>query len=211
MRLAIFGANGRTGRELAQQALDRGYAVTAVVRDVAKMPLRNRALTLAPLGDLGDQRGVTRTLDGADAVLSGIGPRGRKDAPVATPAIGSIVSGLETAGLRRVIVVSAAPVAPPPGDSLLNRRIPLPAISALLKPVYDDLRAMESILAASGSDWTAFRPPKLTNGPVTGRYRTTIGSSVRRGYTVSRADLAHAMLEALDRPETKGTVVGIAD
>ena len=28
MKLAVFGATGRTGRELRQQALDRGHAVT---------------------------------------------------------------------------------------------------------------------------------------------------------------------------------------
>ncbi|TKX84333.1 NmrA family protein, partial [Halorubrum sp. SS5] len=35
MRIAVFGASGRTGRPLVEQALDRGHEVVAFVRDPA--------------------------------------------------------------------------------------------------------------------------------------------------------------------------------
>lgn len=63
---------------------------------------------------------------------------------------------------------------------------------------------------AAELDWTVVRPPRLTNGPVTGAYRTAYGRNIKGGLTVSRADVAHLMLATLGRPETIKQVIGIA-
>ena len=55
------------------------------------------------------------------------------------------------------------------------------------------------------------RPPRLTNKAETGAYRTAYGRRVRRGLTVSRADVAHIMLAVLGQPETIGQTIGIAN
>src|SRR6478735_8248482 len=197
MRIVIFGAGGRTGTQLVVQALARGDEVIAVVRRP----------TERVVPDLADTAAVRAAIREADAVLSAIGPRSRADAPVAAPATRHILA----AAPRRIVVISAAPVGPPaPDDSFISRRIALPIVGRALRPVYDDLREMEEALAASDAVWTALRPPMLTNGPATGRYRTVVGGAVPRGFTVSRADLAAAMLAALDRPDTANRAVGVA-
>ena len=70
---------------------------------------------------------------------------------------------------------------------------------------------MEDVLRASDLDWTVVRPPRLTDKPVTGRYRTAYGQNIRRGVFVSRADVAHYMLSVLDNSETFHQTVGIAN
>ena len=55
------------------------------------------------------------------------------------------------------------------------------------------------------------RPPRLTNRAETGSYRTAYGRNLRRGLTVSRADVAHLLLAVLGQPETIGQTVGIAN
>jgi uncharacterized protein YbjT (DUF2867 family) len=106
----------------------------------------------------------------------------------------------------RTVLVGPAPA----GEGFLNRRVVLPVISAVFKEVYADLRIMEEDLANSGTDWTVVRPPKLVNKPVSGHYRTAVGANVARGSTISRADVAHAMLAALDDPATIRRPVGVA-
>jgi uncharacterized protein YbjT (DUF2867 family) len=69
---------------------------------------------------------------------------------------------------------------------------------------------MEDILRDSDLDWTVVRPPRLTDKPVTGRYRTAYGRNLRGGVLVSRADVAHLMLRVLDEPESVRQVLGIA-
>ena len=39
MRLTVFGATGKTGLLVCKQALEQGHAVTAYVRDPAKLDL----------------------------------------------------------------------------------------------------------------------------------------------------------------------------
>ena len=68
----------------------------------------------------------------------------------------------------------------------------------------------EDILRDSGLDWTISRPPKLTDKPLTGVYRTAYGQNLRGGLSISRADVAHHMLRVLDEPETINQVIGIA-
>jgi uncharacterized protein YbjT (DUF2867 family) len=69
---------------------------------------------------------------------------------------------------------------------------------------------MEDVLRHSGLDWTVVRPPRLTDGPLTRAYRTAYGRNLRRGLTVSRADVADCMLRALYDPGSVGQTICIA-
>jgi putative NADH-flavin reductase len=221
MKLTVFAATGGIGRQLLDQALAAGHDVTAVARNPSTLPdgVRTMAADLAVV----DPPTLEPAVAGADAVLSGLGPRSRSDAGIASVGTRAIVQAMQATGVRRIVVVSAAPVAtvaspgrpnPPrhdPGDGFVMRHLLAPALVAALRDVYADLALMEDVLRDSGLDWTAVRPPRLTNRPPTGSYRTAIGQNLRHGLLVSRADVAHLMLAVLDRPETIGQTIGIAN
>ncbi|PWR15765.1 hypothetical protein DKT69_09280 [Micromonospora sicca] len=222
MKLTIVGATGGIGRHLVDQAVAAGDDVTAVVRDPAKLgdvPVRVVAADLATA----DPATLRAAFTGTDAVLSGLGPRSSADAGIATRGTRAVVEAMTAVGVRRIVVVSAAPVGvvpspgrprPPrrdPGDGPLMRYLLGPAIRRVLRRHYADLALMEEVLRDSGLDWTVVRPPRLTDKPLTGAYRTAYGRNVRGGLTVSRADVAHAMRHLLDRPESVGRTVGIAN
>ena len=221
MKLTIFAASGGIGRHLVGQALAAGHDVTAVARNPASLPAGVRAVR-ADLATTQPAALVT-AVGGTDAVLSALGPRSKADYGIATTGTRAIVGAMEAAGVRRLVVVSAAPVGtiasprrpqPPkhdPGDGFVMRHLLSPLITVALRDLYVDLARMEDTLADSGLDWTAVRPPRLTNGPETGAYRTASGRNLRRGLTVSRADVAHLMLAALGQPETIGQTIGIAN
>ena len=211
MKITVFGATGGIGGQVVRQALSAGHEVTAVVRDAARFDVGHPALEVATVPGLTDSEALRPLLEGRDVAISGVGPRGRNDGPVASSATGGILRAMEVSGVRRFVAVSAAPVGPvPAGDSFVNRRILLPFISAMLRDLYADLAEMEDEIRRSATDWTVIRPPKLVNKPLTGRYRTVIDGNVPRGYTISRADVAHAMLAVLNDPATCGRAVGIA-
>jgi len=211
MRMTVFGATGGIGGQVVRQALDAGHKVTAVVRDPARFEVSHPALEVATVPGLTDPEMLRPVLEASDAALSGVGPRGRKDGPVASSTTRGILRAMEASGVRRFVAVSAVPVGPvPQGESWLNRRIILPLISAFARDVYADLAEMEDQIRRSTTQWTIVRPPKLVNKPLTGTYRTCVGGNVPRGYTISRADVAHAMLAALDDPATLGQAVGVA-
>jgi putative NADH-flavin reductase len=212
MKITVFGATGGIGGHVVRQALDAGHNVTAVVRDPARFDVSHPALEVATVPGLTDPEVLRPVLEASDAAISGVGPRGRKDGPVASSTTRGILSAMEARGVRRFVAVSAVPVGPvPKGESFVNRRILLPFISAFARDVYVDLAEMEDEVRRSTTEWTIVRPPKLTNKPLTGKYRTIVGGNVPRGYTISRADVAHLMLRVLEQPETIKQVIGIAN
>ncbi|ADP80606.1 NAD(P)-dependent oxidoreductase [Pseudofrankia inefficax] len=221
MKLTIFAATGGIGRLLVAQALDAGHEVTAVARRpeaVAPSPGRVVAADLATA----DPAALVPAVAGADAVLSALGGRSRRDTDVATRGTDAVVTAMRTAGVHRIVVVSAAPIGtvasparphPPrrdPGDGPLMRYVLGPAVRAALGGHYADLARMEDLLRASTLDWTIVRPPRLTDGPLTAAYRTAYGRNLRRGASVSRPDVAHYMLRCLDDPTSERQTVGIA-
>jgi uncharacterized protein YbjT (DUF2867 family) len=211
MKLTVFGASGRIGGHLVRQALDAGHAVTAVVRDAARFEVRDAALAVATVPDLGDLTALLPALQDCDGALSAVGPRGRNDGPVAATATRGILRALEASGVRRFVAVSAVPVGPvPDGESFVNRRLLLPLMGAFLRDLYADLAVMEGDIRDSATDWTILRPPKLVDKPLTATYRTVVGANVPRGYFISRADAAHAMLASFTSPATIRQPLGVA-
>src|SRR5688572_30610635 len=144
MKVTVFGATGGIGGQVVRQALDAGHKVTAVVRDPARLAVSHPALEVVTISGLTDPEPLRPALDGTDAAISGVGPRGRSDLTVASTATRGILRALEASGVRRFVAVSATPVGPvPEGESWVNRRIAIPLISALLRGIYADLALME--------------------------------------------------------------------
>lgn len=211
MKMTVFGATGGIGGHVVRQALAAGHHVTAVVRDPARFDMSHPALEVTTVPGLTDPEALRGALEGSDAAISGVGPRGRKDGPVAASTTRGMLRAMQASGVPRFVAVSAVPVGPvPDGESFLNRRILLPFISAFARDVYADLAEMESEIRRSATQWTIVRPPRLVNKPMTGKYRTVVGANVPHGYSISRADVAHLMLAVLDDPATLRQAIGVA-
>ncbi|MGW5100932.1 NAD(P)-dependent oxidoreductase [Streptomyces sp. NPDC004100] len=209
MKLTVFGATGGIGGEIVRQALGAGHEVTAVVRDPARLTVTGERLDVVR-ADLSDPGALRSAVAGRDAVLSGLGARTRKDAGVAAPLTRTVLGAMEAEGVRRLLVVTAAPIGPAPErEGALDRGMRR-VVSAVFKDIYADLRETEAALAASGTDWTAVRPPKLLDKPFTGRYRMVIGGFPHGGRFIGRADVAHAMLAMVDDAATVKQGVGVA-
>jgi putative NADH-flavin reductase len=225
MKLTIFAATGGIGRHVLEQAVAAGHDVTAVARNPKSLAGHAGQVRIVT-ADLtaADPAVLASAVVGADAVLSGLGPRNpRSDAGITSRGTRAIVAAMQATGVRRVVVVSAAPIGtvpspgrpnPPkhdPGDGFFMRHLGAKFAGAMFRAHYADLALMEDILRDSGLDWTISRPPKLTAKPLTRVYRTAYGQNIRGGFSVSRADVAHHMLQVLDQSETIKQVIGIAN
>jgi putative NADH-flavin reductase len=198
MRLALLGGSGRIGTHVLDWSLRSGHDVTALVRDpaalTAAMGEPGTGLTLVT-GDATDAAAVHAVIDGSDAVISALGPRGAQAPGLLGSAARNIVAAMEKAGTRRVICVSAAGafVAGDPDMNLLIKMI-LPRV---LAKQFADVRDMEDAIAGSGLDWTLVRPSRLVNAGETGRYRVRPDYAPAGGGKISRADVAHFIATTL--------------
>ncbi|TDE56157.1 NADH-flavin reductase [Nonomuraea mesophila] len=202
MKLVVFGASGGTGRELVGQARAAGHQVTAVVRTPGD-------LADTVVADIFDFPSLVPLLAGHDAVLSALGPRGRTTTSVCSTAVAAISQAMTEAGVRRIVAISAQPVLRGgAGEPWWHRLTILPLVRMIYRHVYRDLERMEHVLAASDTDWTVLRPPYLTDDPPSGRYRTAMEANLS-GWSLTRGDLARAMLDTLDDPATIRRALGV--
>lgn len=206
MRLFILGATGGIGRQLVDQALERHHIVTAFLRSPQKLAARRDGLAVIQ-GNVRDPDAMSRALRGHDAVLSTLGPPGPARNTITSDSARATVAAMQSAGFDRLLVVGVAALFPNIGvfGHLLR--------NTLLRNIADDSAEMERIVKASGLDWTIVRPPRLTNGPRREHYGVAdnrLPNGAGGNATISRADVAHFMLNELEHPVHTRRVVGIA-
>ncbi|MFI9508113.1 NAD(P)-dependent oxidoreductase [Nocardia sp. NPDC052566] len=194
MKLVVFGANGRTGRHVVRQAIDRGHTVTAAIRRPDEFPFTAPGLRVVRADAL-DGETVTDAVTGHDAVISALGGTyTRKPVSVFSRGMGNITNAMTAQGIRRLVCVSSVCVAgkAAPGETAIFRLLLLPILLELGRTAYRDMHRMEDIARNSGLDWTIVRASGLVDGTRITDY-TVAPSSIAGRYT-SRADLADALL-----------------
>lgn len=146
-------------------------------------------------GDALDSAAVAEVIDGADAVLVALGPRGAKAPGLLTGAAGNITGAMGKTGASRLIFLSAAGayITGDPDTNWLVKAI-LPRIFAA---TFADVRGMENVVRQTDLDWTLVRATRLVNTPLTGQYRVSPDYPPRGGGKISRADVADFMASAL--------------
>lgn len=206
--VAIFGATGGIGRQLVEQALASGRRVTALVRRPdAFEPSPGLALVV---GDVTDPLAVRKALAGADAALVALGAPALSKSRVRSEGTATVAAAMAQLGLKRLMCVSVY------GAAETRRHLPfflrfVIFPTYLRRPVADHER-QEALLAETELDYTCVRPPNLTAGPVTGAYTHGFtGRDPGVAMYVSRADVAHFMLEELEAGDYSRQNVAIAD
>ncbi|MFI9722704.1 NAD(P)-dependent oxidoreductase [Streptomyces sp. NPDC052396] len=197
MRIAVFGANGPTGRHLTDQALSAGHEVVAVTRRAGSLTERP-GLTVV-VADATDPAAVDAAIAGTDAVLSALGARFSKEIITTYSASATAITGaMARHGVKRLLAVSSSIADPnwrPTGahffnhvlDPLVNRR--------LGRTLHEDMRRMEAVIRQTDLDWTLVRPSGLFEHPVVTDFHTAETSA--DGVFTARADLAASMLREL--------------
>lgn len=195
MRVMVFGAGGRTGRRVVEQARERGYDVTAFVRDPASASAPPGVALVG--GDARDPAAVAEAIIGADAVISVLALMFPDAEPEHSEATRTIVEAAERAGVRRIVVTAN-------NDVLGDREV-----TGEFAPHAREHRRNRDALRASGLDWTIGAAPWVTDEPATGRYDAVVDGK-GPGRRISPADFATFALDALGRDDWIGHIVGVS-
>jgi putative NADH-flavin reductase len=201
MRIAVIGANGRTGRIVVRDALERGHQVIAVARTNADLNPDDDNLTNAR-ADVRDADALTRALDGANAVISALGV-GTSRAPtdVYSTGVRNTLRAIQSNGAAKLAVISAVPAGPWAEQPILQRRLALPFLERIFGTSYADMRRMEAILQETPEvDWISLRPPRLVDKRPKGAYRIDT-RPLPKARAITYGDLATALLDSLTRQD----------
>jgi putative NADH-flavin reductase len=195
MKVALFGATGRTGRVLLNELMEKHIPVHALVRNPGRLQIKSPLLQVFE-GDVRQFDRVFETIKDTDAVISVIGYVRRSEAGFQSVALQNMIRSMEHLGVKRIIVLTGSGVPSSNDEFSWGNKL----ITLLIKTVsparYNDGVNQLKLLEPTELDWTVVRAPLLTNGSLTGQYRVGY-HRIGMFSHIARADVAHFMVRIL--------------
>ena len=192
MQITVFGAAGKVGTLVVEDALRRGYTVVAFVHNHSLFSPSGKLIIVH--GDVYKATDVADALQGSQAVISCLGSWGTPKRNVLTTAMEALIPAMEQAGISRIISLTGSGAAAP-GEKgqewLLKLLSPFPA-GKVFRDGQDHMR----MLADSDLQWTTLRSPVMTGFGKPGyQLKPKAGGPLA---TVRRSAVATALLDQLD-------------
>lgn len=196
MKIVVFGASGKTGRLVLEEALAKGYEVIAYVRDKESVQSVHPNLTVA-VGQLNEKEKLKSVIAGSDACISTLGGTFlTKHNHAIMEGIDYIVGIMEEANVKRFIYLSSIGT----GDSRRYMAQPARFLIAdlLLRIPLADHNANENRIKSSQLEWTIIRPGGLTDGAKSENLKHGAEHTKLKGnLSISRASVAAFILDQL--------------
>lgn len=210
-KILVYGATGKVGSKVVEEALNRGHHVTAVSRDPSRITRRHQHLSVVK-GNVLDPQSVGQLLKGQDVVIVSVrGVLGKsKQAEDAVPykAVETIVAVLnETQDSdTRLLHVGGSGSLELADGRVWADRLPMWLIPRKLEvEIKGQVLALEYLRAQKDIAWTYATPAKnFTNGKRTGEFRIggdQLFENDRGRSRISRADFAVALIDEVEQAD----------
>ena len=198
MNVIIFGATGGIGRWAVQHALQRGYHVTAYVRNAQKITETNKNLTVIQ-GDIHDQQEMTKALSGQDAVVwcVGIPMKKRYQKMESLEGHKTLIKAMEANKVKRLVDWGTPSIHFQQDKKSLITVLPGIMAGLLFPQAKKEMLAIAKVLQESNLDWTLVRFMAPQNTCYTGNVKVGFGD-IKMNFSISREDIGAFMIKMLD-------------
>lgn len=208
MNVIIFGATGTVGRLAVKTILADGHRVTAFARRPEQLGIDTPKLSLCA-GDAADPACVDDAVKGHDAVLIVIGSGMSRSSRIRSRATLNVIRAMQRHGIKRLICQST--LGAHESWNNLNFFWKRVMFGLVLRPVFRDHELQESLVRASGLDWTIVRPSAFVDGPPSGVFKEDFGAGERNlSLKIARADVAEFLKRQLSDGRYLHHAVGIS-
>lgn len=209
--ILVYGATGKIGSLVVDEALRRGHVVTAVSRDPSRITKQHENLA-AVQGDLLDSDSIAGLAAGKDVIITSVrGVVGRKKKPENTIqrlAVENVVGVLRMMDdpVPRLIHVGGAGTLEVAPGVLYADKIPKIMLPKTLEvEIQGQVLALEYLRGVSDVKWSYATPAKnFTNKARTGVFRIggdQLMEDERGKSRISRADFAVALIDEAEKAE----------
>jgi hypothetical protein len=204
MKLAVFGASGRTGRIFTQKALEAGNQVRALVRKPEAFDTKHKELSIIK-GDFTSKEDLAICLEGCDAVVSLVGHTRGSSEGFQTRGTSLLLDLMNEKGIGRIMTLTGGGVRDPEKDQpkFMDRFVVFAmknlAGKGTRNALIDGLNHAELVRDFKG-EWTIVRGPMLTDDPPKGNTEVGMVGTVK-GFKLTRSDLAAFMVKELDQKQ----------
>jgi uncharacterized protein YbjT (DUF2867 family) len=200
MNVTVFGATGAIGSLTVNELVTNGHTVTAYARNPNKIPPEWGDQVRVIIGELSDADAIDRAVQGADVVVSALGPSLDRKA-TGMPLIDGtrhILDAMKRHGVTRYVGHGTPSVLDPEEKPTWQTKLVGFMGRTGLPRAYNELIGMTDMIKNAGVDWTIVRFTAPNNRPKTGKLRVGFYGTDRIGFPVSRADIAAFTAQQVD-------------
>jgi putative NADH-flavin reductase len=197
--ILIMGATSGIGRCAMDEAVRRGLSVRAAARGADTLEATD---LIEPFkGDANSAEDVARALSGARAVIYALGIRERiamlwEEETLFSETTRVLLDEMAKANISRLIVVTGFGAGRSKSAMSWVERT---GHRAILGKPYADKDRQEEMVTASPLDWTIVRPVILTKGARSETYKVLREPKQWRNGLISRASVAHYLIDAVEQ------------
>jgi putative NADH-flavin reductase len=199
VKVALYGATGKSGSRILKELVSRGHSVTAIVRDPAKLSHPDIGVRVKQ-DDLSDPKKIAVAIDGADAVISAYAPPADDVDAIVDVTRRQAEALSHRPNVRLMVVGGAGGLKVAPGVTLVDSGY-LP--EAYLPIAKAHIKVLD-VLKASTIDWTYLAPAAyFLPGERTGKFRLGTDELIaneQRESRISMEDYAIALVDELEKP-----------
>ena len=199
MKVALYGATGKSGSRILKELVARGHQVIAIVRDPAKLAHTGPGVQVMR-DDLSDPKKIAAAVDGAEAVVSAYAPPQNDVRAIVGVTQRQVEALSEKPQARLIVVGGAGGLNVAPGVMLIDS----PYLPEPYQPIARAHVEALNVLRASTIDWTYLAPAAYFEpGERTGKFRLgkdELIANAQQDSRISMEDYAIALVDELEKP-----------
>lgn len=199
LRILIIGASRGIGLKAVSKGLEHNYRIRAFARSADKIPIRHANLEKWP-GNAQLAADITNALHSVDIVIQTLGIPLNLSLLLEPTQIFSnstkiLIEEMEILKVPRLLSVTGFGSGDSKDSIHCFQKLPFKIVFG---HAYSDKTLQEDLIKKSSLDWVIARPGILTNLPEKNQYQVLTNHSEWRNGLISRADVAHFLIQQVE-------------
>ncbi|OTX85747.1 SDR family oxidoreductase [Bacillus tropicus] len=193
-KIAILGANGKAGRFLVNEALEKGYEVKILTRNSNNMTITNENIETI-IGDARDFSSIRELLKGCQAVVNAVG-QPKNESYIFSTVTKHVLEAMKEFEIKRYILISGGSLNVTGDQKGMVNKIGATLFNLFLpKMMQDKYKELQSI-QGSDVDWTIVRLPFVMEGKGIGKIKESLVDMP--GIKIQNGDIAPFVIKEIN-------------
>ncbi|KAA2384036.1 SDR family oxidoreductase [Bacillus cereus] len=193
-KIAILGANGKAGKILVNEALEKGYQVKILMRNSTNTEKINKNIETI-IGDARNFSTIQDLLQGCSAVINAVG-QPKNESYIFSTVTKHILEAMKESKIKRYILISGGSLNVTGDQKRIVNKIGATLFKLFLPKMMQDKYKELQIIQNSEVDWTIVRLPFVIEGNGIGSIKESLVDMP--GIKIQNGDIAPFVIKQIN-------------
>ena len=193
-KIAILGANGKAGKFLVNEALEKGYQVKILTRNSTNTEKINKNIETI-IGDARNFSTIQDLLQGCSAVINAVG-QPKNESYIFSTVTKHILEAMKESKIKRYILISGGSLNVTGDQKRIVNKIGATLFKLFLPKMMQDKYKELQIIQNSEVDWTIVRLPFVMEGKGIGKIKESLVDMP--GMKIQNSDIAPFVIKEIN-------------